>query len=273
MQKWSFRARRPSKSASWRCETKLSHETSLKMKVEDMKACENVLQIPKVQSVKMKPELAVPMRGRSDHDPNIAETVSQLSAGQASPSFFRGTFCPCKTQHFVHPRSLKNAFRARLPSKSESWRYENEALVRDFPQNLKVEAVKTKLSCETFLKKWKREDVETKMWKRRFCARLPSNFESSKCENKAWARSSNKGPIRPWSEHSGDRLATVRRTSFTSFFRDMFSPAKRSISCIRYLSKTHFVRVFPPKVTAEDMKTKLWCETSLKKVEVEDAKM
>ena len=165
MQKWSFRARRPSKSASWRCETKLSRETSLKMKVEDMKACENVLQIPKVQSVKMKPELAVPMRGRSDHDPNIAETVSQLSAGQASPSFFRGTFCPCKTQHFVHPRSLKIAFRARLPSKSDSWRYENEALVRDFPQKsgsercenvafvrdvpqkVKVEDVKTKLSC------------------------------------------------------------------------------------------------------------------------------
>jgi hypothetical protein len=41
-------------------------------------------------------------------------------------------------------------------------------LVRDFPQILAVEDVKTKLSCETSLKKWK-----LKMWKRSFRARLP----------------------------------------------------------------------------------------------------
>ena len=53
-----------------------------------------------------------------------------------------GTVLPCKTQHLVHPLSLKNAFRARLPSRSESGRCENEAFMRDFPQNLKAEDVK-----------------------------------------------------------------------------------------------------------------------------------
>ena len=42
---------------------------------------------------------------------------------------------------------------ARLPSKSESGRCETEAFVRDFPQKVKVEDVKPKLSCETSLKK------------------------------------------------------------------------------------------------------------------------
>jgi hypothetical protein len=39
----------------------------------------------------------------------------------------------------------------------------NQAFVGDFPQNLRVEDVRTKLSCETSLKKWK-----WKMWKRSF---------------------------------------------------------------------------------------------------------
>ena len=66
---------------------------------------------------------------------------------------------------FRSSANSQNAFRGSLPSKSES---ENEALVRDFPQILAVEDVKTKLSCETSLKKWK-----LKMWKRSFRARLP----------------------------------------------------------------------------------------------------
>ena len=62
----------------------------------------------------------------------------------------------------------KRSFRARLPWKSGSGRCENEAFMRDLPQNPKVADVKTKVSCETSLKKWK-----WKMWKRSFRARLP----------------------------------------------------------------------------------------------------
>ena len=138
----------------------------------------------------------------------------------------------------------KRSFRARLPSKSESWRCENEAFVRDspqnlevedvkttlscktsfkfesssgeneafvrdFPQNVKVEDAKTKLSCETSRKKWK-----WKMWKRRFRARLPSDFESSSGESEAWTVSSTAGLIREWSRFKRTCSETVRGTRF-----------------------------------------------------------
>ena len=73
------------------------------------------------------------------------------------------------------------SFRERLPSKSESGRCETEAFVRDFPQKVKVEDVKAKLSCETSLRKWK-----WKMWNRSFRGRLPSKSESGRCENEAF---------------------------------------------------------------------------------------
>ena len=114
---------------------------------------------------KTTPELAVPMRGRSDHDPGLNERVPHPHAGQASPSIFRGHVLSCKTQHVVHPLSLKTAFRARPP------------------QNPKVEDTKTKLSCETAFKIWK-----WKMWKRSSRARLPSKSESRRCENEPFLR-------------------------------------------------------------------------------------
>ena len=77
----------------------------------------------------------------------------------------------------------KWSFRARPPSKSESWRCENEAFVWDLLQSLKVEDVKTKLSCETSLKIW-----TLKMWKRSFRARPLSKSESGRCENEAVVR-------------------------------------------------------------------------------------
>ena len=95
------------------------------LELEDVKMGAFVRDLPQnqVQTVKMKPELSelsVPMRGRSDHDPSIAETVSQPSAGQASPSIFRDTFCPAK----------HNISRVRYLSKRH--------FVRDFPQRVTV---------------------------------------------------------------------------------------------------------------------------------------
>ena len=131
-----------------------------------------------------------------------SRTRSATLARQTFPIHLPRHVLPCKTQHSVHPLALKNvfnsrrplnlpakrscetslnngklktwkrSFRARLPSKSGSWRCENEAFGRDFPQKLKVEDVKTKLSCETSFKNWK-----LKTWKRRCRARLPSKTE------------------------------------------------------------------------------------------------
>ena len=87
----------------------------------------------------------------------------------------------------------KQSFRARRPSKPASWRCENEALMRDFPPKVKVEDVKTKLSCETPLTNWKLKMWKTKllsetslqkwklkMWKRSFCERLASKTNNLK---------------------------------------------------------------------------------------------
>ena len=136
-----------------------------KMKVEDVKSEAFVQDFPQfltVEIVKMKPELAVPRCGRSDHDPGTAETVRDPPAKQASVSIFRGTFCPAK-HRISHPLTFKNACRARLPSKSESGSCENEAFVRVFLQKVKVKDVRPKLLCDISLKNLKVEDVETKL--------------------------------------------------------------------------------------------------------------
>ena len=125
MRKWSFHARCPSKSRSGRCETKLSCEISFK-------------------KWKWK------MWKRS----------------------FRAR----------HP-SKRRSFGARRPSKSESGRCENKAFVRDLPQKVEVEDVKTKLWCETSLKKWL-----WKICKQSSRARRPYKSDSGKCETEAFVR-------------------------------------------------------------------------------------
>ena len=128
---------------------------------------------------KTTPELAVPQRGRSDHDPGLNKRVPHPSAGQAShPSpetrfvlqnttfrasanFQKRISCETSLQKWK-VKMWKRSFRARPPSKSESGRCETEAFVQDSPQNLKVEDVrlwdfpqkvklgdaKKKLSCQ-----------------------------------------------------------------------------------------------------------------------------
>jgi hypothetical protein len=67
--------------------------------VEDVKTkafVRDIFQILKVQVVRKKPELAVPLCGGSGHDPGSNKRVRQPPAGEASPSIFRGTLCPAK---------------------------------------------------------------------------------------------------------------------------------------------------------------------------------
>ena len=94
----------------------------------------------------------------------------------------------------------KRGFRARPSSKTESWRCENEAFARDLPQNLKVEDVKTRLSCEAFLKteSWRCENeafardlpqnLKVEDVKTRLSCETSLKTESCKCENEAFAR-------------------------------------------------------------------------------------
>ena len=108
----------------------------------------------------------------------------------------------------------KRSFRARLPSKSEGWRCENEAFMRDFREKVKVEDVKTKRSCKTSLKNWK-----LKMWKQSFRARLCS--KRRRCENDAFVRddlalrSSHSLLLSPW-----DHLTLISTRSHLNSFWD-----------------------------------------------------
>jgi hypothetical protein len=91
-----------------------------KLKVENGQttlSCETSFKNEALQLGKPTPEAAVTVRGRFNHDPGTPETVSHPSL-RPWPSIFQGTYCAAK--HSIPRISLKNAFRARLPSKTES---------------------------------------------------------------------------------------------------------------------------------------------------------
>ena len=169
------------------------------------------------------------LKRRSKHDPPLAKRV------RASPCISRCVLC-CKMQHFAHRLSLKNAFGARLPSKSEIWRCEIEA----FARKVTIEDVKRKLSCGSSVKNWK-----LKLW---FRPRLPSKTELWRCQNDAFVRflkanNFNVGKslpeaavtLRDLSEHDPPLEPNV-----SGICRPC--AVKHKISRIGYLSKTHLVR-------------------------------
>ena len=120
MWKRSFRARLPSKSESWRCENEAF--------VRD------ILQILKVQVAQNDAwtvsSTAGPIRPWSEHSRDRSGPFRTV-ARQTFPIHHPRHVLSCKTQHFVHLLTFKNAFRARHPSKSVSGRCDNEAFVRD----------------------------------------------------------------------------------------------------------------------------------------------
>ena len=158
----------------------------------------------------------------------------------------------------------KRSFRARLPPKCESWRCENEAFVRDLPQNVIVEDVKTKLSCETSFKK-----LKLKMWKWSFRARLPSKSGSGRCENDSFVQDFLqiwKFKWRKWSFRA--RLLSKSESGRNMWERNFRARPPSKCDCWRCENKA-FVQDLLQKVKVEDVKMKLSCETPL---EVEDVK-
>ena len=124
----------------------------------------------------------------------------------------------------------KWSFRARLPSKFESGRCENSAFVRDFPQKVKVEDVRTQLSCETPLKKWKVEDVETKLSCETSFLKIHSfnsiQFSSSQFNSfNSFLHSSIRGSVRFNSAH----LISIQRNSISTSIQ--FIHFKSSLHC------------------------------------------
>ena len=151
--------------------TMLSREASLNiltLKMWKSFSCETSLNMPqflKVEAVKMTPALSFPLRGRFGpkrmcsatvfcnrppdklpHPSSGTRFVFQNAAFRASALSRRCISCETSLKIWKW-KMRKRSFCARLSLKikSESWRCKNEAFVRDFPQNLKVEDTKTKL--------------------------------------------------------------------------------------------------------------------------------
>ena len=343
--KQSFRARRPSKSESGKCENEAFVQDFLQIPIlEDVKmklSCETSLEKWKWKMWKRSFPARPPSKSESwrcENEAFVRDLPQKVNVENMKSKLSCDTSLKKWKWKKWKWKMWNQSFRARPPSKSERGRYENGAFVRDFRQNRqipKVEEVKTKLSRETSLKIWK-----WKMWKRSSRARLPPDSDSWRCENKAFVRDlcqirtvedvktklswetsvkivkigsdswryENKAfvrdlpqkvkvedvktklscktsfkfwkfklnktmpetavPLRGPSDHDPSTPEPFRNPpagqASPSIFRDRFCPAIHSISCIRYLSKTHFVRDFPQRVKVEDVKTKLSCETSLK---------
>ena len=238
MWKRSLRARPPSNSDSWRCENvAFVRDLPENLKVEDVKtklSCEGETSLKKW---KWKMWKGSRLRARLETPLKIWKLKMWKRSFRARPPW-KSESGRCENEAFV--RDL------RRPSKSESWRCENEAVVRDLSQNLKVEDVKTKLSCKTSLKKWK-----WKMWKRSFRARPPSKSESWRCEGEAFVRDLR----RPSKSESW-------RCENEAFVRDL--PEKVKVEDVKRKPLACETWDAPQNLKVEDVKMKLSCETSLK---------
>ena len=136
MRKRSFRARPPSKCDCWRCENEAFMRDFLqKVKVEDVKmklSCETPL---KIWKWKMWKRL---FRARLPSNLKVQVAKMKLSCETSFKIWkwteYVRTKLSCETSLKMWLLKMwKQSFRARPPSKSESWRCENEAFVRDSP--------------------------------------------------------------------------------------------------------------------------------------------
>ena len=261
MWKRSFRARLAWKSESARCESEaFVRDFPDKVKVEDVKmklSCETCLKKWKWKMWKRSFRARLAWKsesGRCENEAFVRDLPEKVKVQDVKAKL------SCETSLTKWKWKMwKRSFRARLAWKSESGRCENEAFVRDLPEKVKVQDVKTKLSCEPCLKKWK-----WKMWKRSFRARLPWQSESGRCENEAFVRDL------PEKVKVEDVKTKLSCESFLKIWT--WKMWKRSFRA-RLSSKSErgrceneaFVRDLPEKVKVEDVKTKLSCETCLKK--------
>ena len=313
MKKQSFRARLPQSLKAEDVKAKLSCETSLKIltlkmwercfrarcpseSAEDVKtklSCETSLRVCNLKVWKRSFRAWRPSKyhcWRCENEAFMRDFLQGLQAEDVKTNLsFETSLKVCKLKMW------KRTFRARLPSKSESWRCENGAFMRDIPQSLKAEDVKMELSCETSLKVWKLKMWERsfragllslkvwklKMWKRSFRARHLSKSASWRCENKAFVRDipqslqaedeKNGAFVRAFLQSLQAEDVKTKLSCKTSFKVWKLKMWKRSFRA-RLPSKSErwrceneaFVRDILQSLKAEDVKTKLSCETSLK---------
>ena len=204
MWKQIFRAMFPSNSRSWRCENEALVQRFLQMwEVEDVKtqlSCDASFKFEKFKMWKRSFRAMFPSNLKSwrREIQALVRCLLQIWKVEDMKTIFS---CDAFLK-FEKWKMWKGSFRAMPPSSLKSGRCENESFVRCFLEILRVEDVKTMLSCDASFKIWKVEDmksklccsasfkfVKLKMWKRSFRAMPPSsNSKSWRCENKAFVR-------------------------------------------------------------------------------------
>ena len=294
MWKRSFRARLPSNSFHVKTKLwcKLPSNSFLQIPtVEDVKtklSCEpsfkflpsnSFLQLPTLEDVKTKlwcePSFKfLPSNSNSWRCENEALVQTSFKFLPSNSNSWR-----CENEAFVRDFLQIPSFKF-LPSNSNSWRCENEALVQTsfkfLPSNSNSWRCENEALVRAFLQIPSFKFQPLKMWKRSFGARLPSNsFLQIPTGEVVKMMPELSVLLRGRPEHGPGRIESVPQQSAGQasphIIRDTFCPAKHSVSCIRYLAKTHLVQDFLQIPTVEDVKTKLSCETSFKFQQLRDS--
>ena len=147
----------------------------------------------------------------------------------------------------MHLLSLKNAFRARLPSKLHRQLLHQHHLQSHLqwgndPRVANHNGIPSATHPPAPLA------IPFTLRERSYSCKSQWNSVDRKCTKHRWNPIYNAEPIRTWSEHDPTTHGTVSQPSHrrgrSSRFGDGLCMEKHRVSCICYLSKTHFVRDF-----------------------------
>ena len=191
---------------------------------------------------------AEPIREWSEHDPTTHETVSHPSHRRGRSSRFGDALCMEKHRvscicylsktHFVRD-FLQNSIGNSSTSTTCNAIY-SEGTILELQITMEFHPLATHPPAPLATPFTMRE--------RSYSCKSQWNSVDHTCTKNSWNPIYNAEPIREWSEHDPTTHETVSHPSHrrgrSSRFGDGLCMEKHRVSCICYLSKTHFVRDF-----------------------------
>ena len=183
----------------------------------------------------------------SENDPTTHETVLQPSHRRGRSSRFGDGLCMEKHRVSCHLLSLKNAFRARLPPKLHRQLLHQHHLQSHLqwgndPRVANHNGIPSATHPPAPLA------IPFTLRERSYSCKSQWNSVDRKCTKHRWNPIYNAERIRDRSDHDPTTHETVsqpsHRTGSSSRLGDGLCMEKHRVSCICYLSKTHFVRDF-----------------------------
>ena len=196
---------------------------------------------------------AEPIREWSDHDPTTHETVSHPSHRRGRSSTFRRRTLYGKTQGFVHLLSLKNAFRARLPSKLHRQLLHQHHLQSHLhwgndPRVANHNGIPSATHPPAPLA------IPFTLRERSYSCKSQWNSVDRTCTKNTWNPMYNAEPIRPWSDHDPTMIRPHTRPSRT----------RRTAEVDHRRSETDFVWKNTGFRASAISQKRISCETSFK---------